>query len=658
MARQSHRWLLSLILPLALASTLSAATTRNDDSCDIAVLPAATLLLPYFEVDLDDPAGETTLVTMTNVTHLEAVARLTLWTDRGYPLFTFNVVLTGYDVYSLNLYDVLGRGEIAENEHPGPNERGDFSDPNPDLPACDGTSGQLTNAVRERLRSALTTGSVEGECNGVGGVHEHAIGYATIDVVGNCSTNTPRDRAYWTTDLRYDNILLGDYQQVSSGANLAQGGPLVHVRAIPEGGTPRSRRPSEEFGFPRTFYSRFQTADSPTLDARQPLPSQFAAQWTEGTSLKIWREGRAGIQATCADFASDANLAVTDIVTFDDQENAIGLGGERVELTAATKNGVDSSVFPQLVNGAESGWIYLNLDRSQRDDYGSQAWVLVSTRVEGRYSADVDAVPLANGCAAPAGPEEQIASRNEDDSCDIALLPSATLLLPYFEVDLDDPQGETTIFTITNVSAQDRIARVTLWTDYAFPVLTFNIYLTGYDVQSINLFDVIERGIIAPDEGTGTEITERGPLSNRNFALDLTACGRLVGNLDNVYIQRMQLAFTEGIVSPLGELAGCNNVGNEHDNAVGYATIDVVRNCEENDPTTAAYWNEDIAWDNVLIGDYHQVDPRNDSAKGSTLVHIRAVPEGGTAAERLANPRKYDAGFPRTFYSRLQPANA
>ena len=28
-------------------------TTNNDDSCDIGVAPAATLLLPYFEVDFN-----------------------------------------------------------------------------------------------------------------------------------------------------------------------------------------------------------------------------------------------------------------------------------------------------------------------------------------------------------------------------------------------------------------------------------------------------------------------------------------------------------------------------------------------------------------------------------------------------------------------------
>ena len=31
---------------------LGPATTNNDDSCDIGAAPAATLLLPYFEVDL------------------------------------------------------------------------------------------------------------------------------------------------------------------------------------------------------------------------------------------------------------------------------------------------------------------------------------------------------------------------------------------------------------------------------------------------------------------------------------------------------------------------------------------------------------------------------------------------------------------------------
>jgi hypothetical protein len=48
------------------------------------------------------------------------------------------------------------------------------------------------------------------------------------------------------------------------------------------------------------------------------------------------------------------------------------------------------------------------------------------------------------------------------------------------------------------VTDADRVARVTLWTDYSYPVITFNIYLTGYDVQPINLFDVIEQDELPP----------------------------------------------------------------------------------------------------------------------------------------------------------------
>ena len=89
-----------------------------------------------------------------------------------------------------------------------------------------------------------------------------------------------------------------------------------------------------------------------------------------------------------------------------------------------------------------------------------------------------------------------------DDSCDIGTAPAATLLLPYFEVDATRG-GRTTIFSVTNVSPYAQIAHVTLWTDWSFPVLDFNIFLTGYDVQPINLYDVIFNGFIGSASGTG-----------------------------------------------------------------------------------------------------------------------------------------------------------
>ena len=692
---------LCALLTLAFAWTATAATPHNDDSCDIAVLPAATLLLPYFEVDLDDPSGETTVFTITNASHFDAIARVTLWTDRAFPTLTFNVYLTGYDVQALNLYDIIERGIIAPDAGTGTEiypQRGRFADTNPslNLAECDRLPGGLDDAYVVRMQSAFTEGTVpdlgtrEG-CGGagkdIGDEHDNAVGYATIDIVHNCSVNEPSDPEYWATDIRYDNVLIGDYQQVNSKENFAQGGPLVHIRAVPEGGTPDQRRASpvtHDAGFARTFYARYQSPLSPKLDGRQPLPSQFAVRWIQGgtgsfqTSLKVWREARVGTGATCSDYAADEHLSVHEIVTFDEYENATGSGNEPIELPATSRTNVDDAqIYPQLANGAYAGWMYLDLDLAKNDGVASQNWVISSMRAEGRYSTDVDAIALGNGCSAPAATSEVslaggrpigpapneskvhgIASTNNDDSCDIALLPAATLLLPYFEVDLDDPQGDTTLFTVTNVSPREQIARVTLWSDYAFPVLSFNIYLTGYDVQGINLYDVIERGIIVPGSGTGTQLTSRGAYSDRNRRIDLGSCAQLPGQLPDAYITRMQSAFMEGAVPGFETLEGCNNIGYEHDNAVGYATIDLVRNCSTNNPFSEEYWTEDLAHDNVLIGDVQQVHSRENFAQGSPMVHIRAVPEGGTQAERLEQPHNYNARFARTFYARYQPAHA
>src|SRR3954451_22946129 len=78
--------------------------------------------------------------------------------------------------------------------------------------------------------------------------------------------------------------------------------------------------------------------------------------------------------------------------------------------------------------------------------------------------------------------------------CTIDDVPAATLLLPYFEVDLTGGQagsGVTTLFSINNASATAVLAHVVVWSDLSVPVLDFNVYLTGYDVQSVNMRDIL-----------------------------------------------------------------------------------------------------------------------------------------------------------------------
>src|SRR5262245_1578655 len=66
----------------ALCSFLAAAPSQAG-VCNIDVNPAATLLLPYFEVDLDstDGSGANTIFSVSSATDQAVLAHVTLWSD-------------------------------------------------------------------------------------------------------------------------------------------------------------------------------------------------------------------------------------------------------------------------------------------------------------------------------------------------------------------------------------------------------------------------------------------------------------------------------------------------------------------------------------------------------------------------------------------------
>jgi hypothetical protein len=397
---------------LLLGTTASAGlptSTRNNDTCDIALLPAATLLLPYFEVDVAarSGSGETTLFTVTNVTNEEQIAHVTIWTDRSYPVLGFNLYLTGYDTQSINLHDVLdGRIAPPNGTAAGRTNGSEYSNPNPalDLLHCDELPSFIPSITLAQMRSALTRGTVStpSACNDVGDIHPNAVGYVTIDVVGSCGFLTPPDPAYYSS-LRFDNVFVGDYQQVNGAMNSAQGGPLVHIRAIPDDGA--------EVNLPRTFYGRFQNPATPKLDRRQPLPSVFAARWIHtsshmDTTFKVWRDASRSTGPTCSSYLNYSQMS--EVITFDENENAVADHGvcacnAPINLPLSTPNAfrkaVDSGFFPRLFEAG--GWMILNLDPPTAEI--GQAWVISSMEAEGRYSVDIDATPLGNGCSPAAG---------------------------------------------------------------------------------------------------------------------------------------------------------------------------------------------------------------------------------------------------------------
>ncbi len=670
-------------LSLSIAFAVFAAapsTIHNDDSCDIAALPAATLLLPWFEVDMTSPQGATTIFTVTNVTNLPQIARVTLWTDWSYPVFSFDLFLTGYDAQAISLFDVIAGGQIAPPyrttswEDEGVRSANNDDNPLLDVSKCAHPVVAIPRAILEDLRSALTTG-IAGGCGTqrVGRTHQdRAIGYATIDVVKSCSTVMPADAGYFTREILYDNVLIGDYQLIDRGNNFAQGGTMVHVRAIPEGGTARNA-PT----LPVTFYSRHQGGG--TEDRRQPLPSLFAMRWIEGgpgalnTAFKIWRD-RDVDAAGCRVAANGAHPSA-DVVRFDEDENPTVHAFDCSPLCPSpyfTLPGTsriaasDLDHFPPNPAHDPGGWIYINLNDYETRPVASQSWVTVEMSAEGRYTTEVGATALGNGCTPEAAawtdldgagpsigpapddngakPPALEATIDNDDSCDITQAPAATLLLPFFEVDLDGfGSVENTLFTVTNVSPLPQIAHVTIWTDSAYPILTFDIFLTGYDVQSVSLFDVLALGRFArPSDASELEPGRRSAGNDANPIVDATTCSALPAAMSAPVLAEVQRALTTGLIQACGK----ERIGETHEDAIGYVTIDVVRDCSTTLPTDPRYYSDHISYDNVLTGDYLQIDPANNFAQGGAMVHVRAIPEGGRGNEATR--------LDRTFYSRYQ----
>ena len=445
--------IVALIGALLVATTAFAGVRDNDDTCDIKVGPAATLLLPYFEVDIFGNSGLTTLFTITNVTRYPQIAHVTLWTDFAFPVLTFNLYLTGYGVQSIDLADVINRGVVAAPNAGG--ARGSLSSSSNDQlrsdNGCDSLFRIPANVVAA-VESALTSGRYFGAglptCTEVGGVHAHAIGYVTVDVVSNCTSRFPSDPLYYSNDLLYDNVLIGDYQQIgpvptgtSSLTRFEAGGnPMVHIRAVPEGGTAGAEVATN---LPYTFYDRYTPKGARTIDRRQPLPSTFAARYVQGspaafaTNFTIWREGFGS--GTCASAGADAVLVVPEMVGFDEHENSFILvpsdhnpfvtSPPSLPATSSTAS-VNVSLYPILKSSDVGGWMFFNLNNGGSTSYSvtkgvggpsnvagglapagatttigprpSQNWVTVTmfgTLGANRMAAEFDAAPLGNGCS-------------------------------------------------------------------------------------------------------------------------------------------------------------------------------------------------------------------------------------------------------------------
>ena len=439
-----RRTLAAALLLLPLVALPAAA-----EICTIDDVPAATLLLPYFEVDLDSQNGSQTLFSINNASASAAVAHVTLWTDQSIPTLDFDVYLTGYDVQTINLFDIFKFGNLPRTADAGADTTGTISpkgilSQDINFPGSSGpcvaayTNPVLDNTRITNLQAAHTgrNAPAYGGCLGANYGDNIARGYVTVDSVTQCNLLFPSSATYFSggiADTR--NILWGDYFYVNSNQNFAQGETLVHVESCIPGdgfvgfvGNGAGFCPFAPGEY--TFYGRYATVAG--QDQREPLSTTFATRYINGgifnggTDLIVWRDSKtiptgADGPHSCATVPTWFPLNQSDVVAFDETENPTDLcftgdvvspplGGaetcfpleaQRVSLSGGNLIGADP------VPPTPFGWMYLNLNTTvagitypAANPAIAQAWVTTVMDADGRFSVGFDAIQLDSACTA------------------------------------------------------------------------------------------------------------------------------------------------------------------------------------------------------------------------------------------------------------------
>lgn len=315
--------MLKRFLAVVLLASLTAPVTA--ELCTIDAVPAATLLLPYFEVNLAKRnKAEETLFSINNADAAPTIAHVVFWTDMSVPTLAFDVFLTGYDVQSISLLDLFFNGQLPDS--------------------VDNITGLIDLGD---LRDAHSGRSVSGECYGRRLSGTKARGYVTIDNMNRETVVFPNDSGYFSDGaVSDDNILWGEYFTFTK--KYIEQERLVSVEA-------------GSFSGP-TFYDRYSSGD----DRREPLGSTWGARWFSGstkTHLIVWRDSTQNVEPfACGDLESTGAfpLGTTQLVIFDEQEDATEIIDEFPFPAETQVVQIGSSDLPTL--GYRSGWIYLNLN--------------------------------------------------------------------------------------------------------------------------------------------------------------------------------------------------------------------------------------------------------------------------------------------------------
>lgn len=408
----------AIVLPLLWLLTV-ATPARGGSPDAIADQPAATLLLPYFQVSVPPATALTTTFAIWNANAAPALAHVTLWTDLAVPVTTFDVYLTGYDVQTIDLGEVI-RGNLPQTVDGG-------------LPGCNNAPpSPLPDSSIAHIQASLTgkpSAIFQNRCAGRDLGDGIARGFVTIDAATQCSLQFPGDPGYFVAGgagtASNDNVLTGDFQIVNRAGKRSYGGNLVAIQAFPADVLATGQY---------TFYGRF--VGWTAADGRQPLASTMGFRYAAGgtgfpadtgfpknTALLVWRDPKVHQEPfTCGEQPPWYPLNQQEIVIFDEQED--------VQVpppvsppppaplpfpAAAQRVAVDNPDWP--IDFA-AGWIYLDFNTfvtgasGPSDPNVAQGWAIVVREdfevgaygTRGRLRSAMPAIQLRSAFIPPAGP--------------------------------------------------------------------------------------------------------------------------------------------------------------------------------------------------------------------------------------------------------------
>lgn len=462
------------ILIMMVACLLALGGQSFAELCTIDAVPAASLLLPYFATNIGDANGNgiadcadgtgvDTLFSINNASAAPALAHVTLWTDWTFPTLDFDIFLTGYDMQSVSLCNVIANGSLPVTADVQ-NDPDDTISPSPwsqdtTVPSCARVfpfpDPIVTGGLLDRVQNGhagYPVPSLLGDCvgeelNGAGSCSGGscpagtiARGYVTVDSVMQCSTVFPNEADYFEQGgngiANNKNVLWGDYFTVDRENNFAQGDNLVHIEAADSlGGGAGNGGANDASGY--TFYGRYTFPDG--SDNREPLGTTWGARYlsggdfTGGTRYNVWRDSTDGTVnnndgwacGLCVNGAGPAAwcpLNETQVVCFDEQEDCEELcfifGGGVISPPDDPSDPVcfplETQSTPVGVGDLDPswplGWCYLNLNHSFGGSPGGAPWppgggdiaqsyVSVNHDALGRFSVGYSAIELTSACS-------------------------------------------------------------------------------------------------------------------------------------------------------------------------------------------------------------------------------------------------------------------